>query len=365
MRAMSALRISLCMIVRDEAARLPRALASVRGVADELCVLDTGSRDGTPEIARAAGARVASAAWTDDFAAARNLALALATGAWVLVLDADEELETDGARARFETFAAAHPASAGQLAIVNASGGETSTFLAPRFLPRTAGLAWRGRIHEQPEIDGRAPPRAPTGVRIVHAGYDPARIASADKLARNRRLLGLALADEPRDGYLWYQLARTEHVAGDHAAALDACDRALALAPEHAAWHAVLVETAAYALRGLGRSAEARARFAPHFARHTSRADTCFVAALLALDAGEVAEAERGFQRALVLGADGAGESSSAASGWGALFNLGVLREVLGEPRAAEEFYARALALRPGHAPIVAGLARVRAAQGA
>lgn len=366
----SAFVLSACLIVRDEAARLAHALASLRGVADELCVVDTGSRDDTVAIARAAGARVECAEWTDDFAAARNRSLALATGTWVLVLDADEVLDTesgrtsDAARARFMAFAAARPGCAGQLEIVNTNGGETSTFLAPRFLPRTAGLRYRGRVHEQPELDGRTPSRAPVGVRVFHTGYEAARVASADKLARNRRLLALALADDPADAYLWYQLGRTEHVAGASAAALAACERALALATPDAPWHASLVETAAYALRELGRSAEARARLAPDFARHAERADTCFVAALLALDAGDVADAERGFRRALELGARGAGESSSAASGWGALFNLGVLREVVGEAGAAEELYLRALALRPGHAPIVAGLTRVRAARG-
>ena len=363
-------QLSVCMIVRDEAARLSRALASVRGVADELCVVDTGSRDDTVAIARAAGARVEVAEWTDDFAAARNRSLALATGAWVLILDADEVLDTDGGRAsgavraRLAAFATARPGAAGQLEIVNSNGGETSTFLAPRFLPRTPGLRYRGRIHEQPELEGRPLPRAPVGVRILHAGYEAARIASADKLARNRRLLALALADDPADAYLWYQLGRTEHVAGAPAAALAACERALALVVEDAPWHAPLVETTAYALRELGRSAEARARLAHELARHAERADACFVAALLALDAGDVATAERGFRRALELGANGAGETASAASGWGALFNLGVLREVLGAAGEAEELYLRALALRPGHAPIVAGLARVRAARG-
>ena len=78
------LRISLCMIVRDEAENLERCLRSVAGVVDELCVLDTGSTDGTIELARRLGARVSSAPWTQDFSAARNASVALASGDWIL-----------------------------------------------------------------------------------------------------------------------------------------------------------------------------------------------------------------------------------------------------------------------------------------
>ena len=67
-------RVSLTMIVRDEQVNLPRALESVRGVFDEIVVVDTGSRDRTVEIAESFGARVFHFAWIDDFAAARNAA---------------------------------------------------------------------------------------------------------------------------------------------------------------------------------------------------------------------------------------------------------------------------------------------------
>ena len=85
--------ISLCMIVRDEARDLARCLASVAQGVDEMVVFDTGSRDATVRIAAAHGARVVQGAWNHDFARARNVALAHATGDWVLILDADEELD--------------------------------------------------------------------------------------------------------------------------------------------------------------------------------------------------------------------------------------------------------------------------------
>ncbi|MCA9538093.1 MAG: glycosyltransferase, partial [Myxococcales bacterium] len=84
--------LSVCMIAKDEEAFIGDALASVRGVADQCVVVDTGSTDRTVEICRAAGAEVAFLPWAGDFSAARNASLDHATGDWILVLDADERL---------------------------------------------------------------------------------------------------------------------------------------------------------------------------------------------------------------------------------------------------------------------------------
>jgi hypothetical protein len=81
--------LSVCLITLDEERRLPRALASVTGLADQIVVVDSGSADRTREIALAAGATVIEHPWR-GFAAQRNVALDHAVGEWVLELDADE-----------------------------------------------------------------------------------------------------------------------------------------------------------------------------------------------------------------------------------------------------------------------------------
>ena len=85
--------ISLCMIARDEEECIAAALESVKDLADEMIVVDTGSADRTAEVARRCGARVLPFAWGNDFAAARNAALEAARCRWILVLDADERME--------------------------------------------------------------------------------------------------------------------------------------------------------------------------------------------------------------------------------------------------------------------------------
>jgi len=80
----------MCMIVRNEEKFLPKCLESVKGLADEIIIVDTGSADKTIEIAKKAGAKVLNYRWDDDTARARNTGLKEAKGDWILVLDADE-----------------------------------------------------------------------------------------------------------------------------------------------------------------------------------------------------------------------------------------------------------------------------------
>jgi tetratricopeptide (TPR) repeat protein len=85
--------LALSMIVRDAAGSLEACLASVRGVVSEMVLADTGSVDDTVAVAQRLGARVVTIPWTNDFAEARNRALAEVHSDWVLVLDADEILD--------------------------------------------------------------------------------------------------------------------------------------------------------------------------------------------------------------------------------------------------------------------------------
>jgi glycosyltransferase involved in cell wall biosynthesis len=84
-------RLSVAIITCNEEHKLPRTLASLAGVADEIVVVDSGSTDATLEIARAAGAKVFSEAWK-GYAAQKNSAIAKCAGDWILSLDADEAL---------------------------------------------------------------------------------------------------------------------------------------------------------------------------------------------------------------------------------------------------------------------------------
>lgn len=358
------MRLSLCLIARNEEARLARCLESVRGLVDELCVLDTGSSDGTRALAERLGARTAAFEWCDDFAAPRNASLALARGDWALVLDADELLATPPAeaRARVEAFARAHPGCLGRLWIENFDEAslQTRARLA-RLIPLDGAHRYAGRVHEQVLRDGAAPSAAELELVLRHDGYSRAALESGDKLARNTRLLERAVDDAPGDGYLWYQLGRTRALAGDPVAALEALEGALSMCSDDDPWAIAALEEGAYALRALEASGQALALLEGVEQRFRARPDTCFLIALLAMDVGDLARAEAGFRHCLALGAgDPSGAESSPASATVApSFNLGVMSEVTGRIEEARAHYLRALEFQPDHSPTRLALQRL------
>ena len=151
--------VSVVFMVKDEADRLGPSLASA-GWADEVLVVDTGSTDGTIELARAAGARVESIPG-EGYVASRNRALALATHDWVLVLDADERVSGDLARALQEAVETPGKAAAFRMPRLSHVGGQPirhGTWWPDRKVRlglRSRGLrAGGGRVHETIEIDG-------------------------------------------------------------------------------------------------------------------------------------------------------------------------------------------------------------------
>ena len=92
------IRISLCMIVKDEEQVLARCLDSVARLVEEIIIVDTGSTDRTKEIAKKYTDKVLDFEWVDDFSAARNFAFSHAGMEYVLTMDADEVLEKEQAK---------------------------------------------------------------------------------------------------------------------------------------------------------------------------------------------------------------------------------------------------------------------------
>lgn len=357
----SKMRISLCMIAKDAADQLESCLASVRGVVDEVCLVDTGSNDGTGPLARALGARVAQLPWKESFAEARNASLAMARGDWILVLDADEELIDEHARAAFERFATAGAHRLGRLFVesVDDDGAVIGREAITRFFPARRGLRFEGRVHEQVVAPDRTFSREDVGVRVRHTGYAASELRKRGKLRRNRTLLERALAEDGEDPYLCWQLARTRLLADDPAGAWEAAERARARVRGDESWAHALVETAADALRALARPAEARALLERDGPPAQARPDRCFRLGLCALDEGRLETAEAWFRRSLELGPGEADDPGTAT--WAPAHNLGVMCEVLGLAEEARQFYGLALAHRPGHGPSREALARLEA----
>jgi glycosyltransferase involved in cell wall biosynthesis len=239
--------LALVVIARNEARCITRCLRSFAGHVDRMLVLDTGSTDDTVALARAAGAEVRHFEWCDDFATARNAALRAAGADWHLVVDADEWLDS-GAEA-LAAWRQTPPHRLGLVDIRNTFDGPqgegVATAAIARLLP--GHVRYQGRIHEQPDT---ALPAAPSGLRLLHDGY-----ASAQKQAkadRNERLLHLALAEQPHDPYLLYQLGGELALRGAHTQAAGAYAQALQRVGPRASYRGDLVRRMLVVLQALG-----------------------------------------------------------------------------------------------------------------
>ncbi|MBD2106785.1 tetratricopeptide repeat protein [Nodosilinea sp. FACHB-13] len=235
--------ISLCMIVKDEAATLARTLESAQGVVNEIVVVDTGSVDDTVAIAQSYEAKVHSFAWDNDFAAARNESLRHATGDWVLVLDADEVLlpETAQVLQRLDQGQPLGEVAAEDVLAVNLLRLELGAPQAPytlitRCFRRLPEITFNRPYHETVD-DSVAALQAQDArwqvitlgeVALHHTGYDPAVVVQRGKFDRARTAMEGYLAEHPNDSYLLNKLAAL-YVESDQAElALPLLDRALA-----------------------------------------------------------------------------------------------------------------------------------------
>ena len=219
-------RLSLCMIVKDEEEHLPLCLESVKGLVDEIIVVDTGSKDRTPEIAKEYGAKVFHFKWVNDFALARNESLRHAEGDYVLWLDADDRIPPED-RGKFlnwkETLSLKEPKAYCFTIVSPESGNDLFSKYAKqiRVFPRLPGIAFIRRIHESvfESLLFLGIPIEETDLRVIHQGYfDPEKVK--EKAKRNLKMLLTALAENPKDFVVHWHLSMTYAVLGDYERAL-------------------------------------------------------------------------------------------------------------------------------------------------
>jgi len=250
--------VGLSMIVKNEAHTLRQCLESVRDLVSQIVIADTGSSDDSVSIAREFNATVISFEWDDHFANARNAALAPMTTDWVLVLDADEELDQDTQR---NIPALLHGADVGgyvtpirnympnrfnrgwdRMGMANdyrhARATDAPSFITHencRLFRRHPGIYFTGRIHElvEPQIRSLGLKLSPANFFIHHFGQLADHEARQKKRVFYRELLRKKTEEHPEDFSAWTQLGLHEFECFNQPdEALRCFDRALALQPE-------------------------------------------------------------------------------------------------------------------------------------
>lgn len=351
-------RLSVVMIAKDEEQFLRGCLESVQEVADEIVLVDTGSSDGTVQIASEFGAKIVRHPWNDDFSEARNVSIAHATGDWALWIDADERLAQGHAGLLRYLIENAEPNVGGYMVNIRnilREGEEPEVFWhrACRLFRLLPSVRFRGRIHEQnmPSIQEAGYVCAMSQLALDHYGYVAQVMDDRDKHERFIRMLTREVtenADSPDHDFHLFNLGNAYYTRGDMENAIRWLEQAGAHANPAEEYTAMLFIEWATALYSTGRAEEAL--------RVCDQAETIGIVhpglnfarghALIQLQNYE--EAARQFQKAIDLGAGGLFVHTGDAGAYTYKAQYGLALAATGQDRYddAAEYARQALSIK-------------------
>ncbi|MBN1477260.1 tetratricopeptide repeat protein [Candidatus Sumerlaeota bacterium] len=245
--------LSVCLICRDEAQWIADCLRSIRPHIDEIVLVDTGSTDGTPDLAKPFGPLLVDFPWCDDFSAARNAGIDAATCDFVLILDPDEGLsESDivklpGLMARsdvmahrltqrtysddsrlisWQPVATPCPEARGMRGFFDVS--------QIRLFRRLPSIRYEGRIHEdlEPSIRREGGQIATSDLIVHHWKFLTHEMRQREKSRQYLALSEAKVLERSGDARAWRELGQAAHECGELERAVEACRRAVELAPQ-------------------------------------------------------------------------------------------------------------------------------------
>jgi glycosyltransferase involved in cell wall biosynthesis len=223
-------------MVRNEAANIARCIGSIQrlGVVDEILILDTGSTDSTPQIANEAGAKVRILENPDDyfietargrfidFSKARNESMVGASGDWLLLMDADEDVIGDAENLKNIIAGLGDDVEALTIQFVDIQQGrEVMRFQSARLFKRDK-VRFEGVVHNRPIFKLPAFSCPDVKIEIRHYGYDFA--TPEDELKKWNRTVGLLeyrLEQNPDDPIPYFYLAQSWSHRGEHQKSID------------------------------------------------------------------------------------------------------------------------------------------------
>lgn len=204
-------RLTVSMIVKNEEAYLKECLLSVKDIADEIVIVDTGSTDNTITIAEEFGAKVFHFNWIDDFSAARNYAFSKSTGEWILYIDADERLSKDSISELKKIICKSK--KTGVWCTVKSDdkiNGKPNIMKYVRLFSNHPQIQFSGRVHEQiiHSLLKNDYKLVHSKITIIHKGYEVSEDGMKKKAERNLKLL-LNDYKEEKLSYTAFQLGQT------------------------------------------------------------------------------------------------------------------------------------------------------------
>ncbi|OGU33966.1 MAG: hypothetical protein A2068_05390 [Ignavibacteria bacterium GWB2_35_6b] len=205
------------MIIKNEERYLEGCLSSVKGIVDEIVIVDTGSTDNSLKIAEKYNAKIFHFDWNNDFSAARNFALLNSRGDFILYLDADERLSKDSV-AELKKLTNGNKLAGYKCTVESPSqvSGSSNVMKYVRLFANHPRIKFTGKAHEQIEDSLREKNFQiyDSNIKIIHLGYDVSEEELKTKAKRNLELLQKDYENNP-SGYNAFQIGQTYVVLGD------------------------------------------------------------------------------------------------------------------------------------------------------
>ncbi|EST55666.1 hypothetical protein T458_06395 [Brevibacillus panacihumi W25] len=215
------IKLSICMIVKDEEKNLERCLSSLQLLNQrhdvELIIVDTGSTDKTIEIAQAYTENVFYHEWNGNFSDMRNISISYAKGEWLFIIDADEELQDPEKLSLLMDKKSLSDFNTVVIRVKNFVSSDQNIFIINKSerLFRNDGFCYQGSVHNQPRF--KMPILFVTDIFLKHYGYNSEdKELMEKKFQRTSKLLLEELKKNPENIYYHFQLSRTYSMHGDY-----------------------------------------------------------------------------------------------------------------------------------------------------
>lgn len=204
------IKLSACMMVKNEEEMLPRCLNSIKHIVDEIIVVDTGSTDSTIEIAQSFGAKIYHHPWEQDFSKHRNQSIGYATGDWFIIIDADEEL--DAYHIKKENLKDKLGKAPRELHcfLINlldkdAKGNIATIAKSARIFRNGVGVEYRGLVHNTAYYSGKV---MELDLNLFHYGYALPAPQMQAKYRRTSSMLLKRIENDPHDYAAYFYLCQ-------------------------------------------------------------------------------------------------------------------------------------------------------------
>ncbi|WP_392486353.1 glycosyltransferase [Haloimpatiens sp. FM7315] len=215
------MKLSLCMIVKDEKENLEGCLSKIASFVDEIVIVDTGSKDCTKDIAKKYTNKIYDFNWCNDFSKARNYSIEKASNDWVLVLDADEYIEEFNKSAIEDSikkdFNNTKVGRIKRINVIEDSNGDKKYIEYVNRLFNKKYFHYEGMIHEQiVSLQDKTYDTFKLRITANHIGYTKEVLSRTNKLKRNIDMLREAIRENPKDPYLYFQLGKSYFMKKDY-----------------------------------------------------------------------------------------------------------------------------------------------------